>query len=395
MAKYKKTLTQVKLEKRNHELSILNAIAQALNAEIDLQKALETILEQVVHLFDLQTGWIWLMNPETDEPYLASALNLPPALVNNPQLMEGSAYCHCLDTYESGDLEDAANISTVVCTRLKNLTDGTDGLRHHASLPLYTQHGDKLGMLNVVSSDWDELSSEDLRLLTTVGDMISIAIERASLFTQSTRIGIVEERNRLAREIHDTLAQGLTAITLQLETADTLLELDADRDKIREVVQKALALTQLNLDEARRSVMDLRSASLEGRTLAEAIELYASELTQQNNLSLTFLVGDSPRLPVRIEIGLYRVVQEALANIVKHADAQTVMIELRITPNRIEIVIEDDGKGFDPDNCPDGHFGIISMNERVHILGGTFEISSTINAGTRLEVIVPVENIHG
>ena len=388
-------VTQEKLEKRNHELSILNTIAQALNAEIDLQKALETTLEQVVHLFDLQTGWIWLMNNETDEPYLASALNLPPVLVNNPQLMEGSAYCHCLDTYESGDLENAANISTVVCTRLKNLTDGTAGLRHHASLPLYTQHGDKLGMLNVVSSDWDELSSEDLRLLTIVGDMISIAIERASLFTQSTRIGIVEERNRLAREIHDTLAQGLTAITLQLETADTLLEFDNNRGKIREVVQKALALTRMNLDEARRSVMDLRSASLEGRTLAEAIELYAKEITQPHNLGLSLLIGDSPLLPVRVEIGLYRVVQEALTNVIRHAQANAVMIELRTTPSRIELLIEDDGQGFDPDNRPEGHFGIISMNERIHLLGGTFEISSTIDDGTRLEVIVPMENLHG
>lgn len=388
-------ITQEKLEKRNHELSILNTIAQALNAEIDLQKALETTLEQIVHLFDLQTGWIWLMNPETDEPYLASALNLPPALVNNPQLMEGSAYCHCLDTYESGDFEDATNISTVVCTRLKNLTDGTDGLRHHASLPLYTQHGDKLGMLNVVSSDWDELSTEDLRLLTTVGDMISIALERASLFTQSTRIGIVEERNRLAREIHDTLAQGLTAIALQLETADTLLELNDERGKIRELVQKALALTRMNLEEARRSVMDLRSASLEGRTLGEAIELYAQALTQQHELKLTLLIGDSPRLPVRVEIGLYRVVQEALTNVIKHAQAQSVTVELRIIPNRIELMIEDDGRGFDPDDCPEGHFGIISMNERVHLLGGAFEISSTINDGTRLDVIVPMENLHG
>ncbi len=218
-----------KLQRRNRELSILNTIAEALNRENDLDRALQTTLEQVAKLFDLQTGWIWLM--EGDTPYLAIALHLPPALIEHPELMDGEEYCHCLDTYKRGDLSGAANVNIVTCTRLKGLIGDTDGLRYHASIPLYA-HGKKLGMLNVVSKDWDKLSPDDLKLLYTIGDLLSIAIERARLFSESIQFGAAEERNRLAREIHDTLAQGLTAIALQLEAADALLESGKSRGKI-------------------------------------------------------------------------------------------------------------------------------------------------------------------
>ena len=382
------------LEKRNRELSILNVMAQALNAEIDLQQALQTTLEQAVHLFSLKTGWIWLIHEDTAEPYLAAALNLPPVLVKNPKLMEGTVYCHCLDTYQAGKLEEPSNVSTVICTRLKGLIDGTEGLRHHASIPLYTQHGDKLGMLNVVSDDWAELSTEDLRLLTIIGDMLSLAVERARLYQNSTRIGILEERNRLAREIHDTLAQGLTAISLQLETVDTLLDMGAEKSKLQTIIQQALTLTRTNLDEARRSVLDLRAAPLEGRTLSEAVQLYAGEFAHKNGLELTLTIGDSPPLAVRVEIGLYRIMQEALTNIAKHAKASNLTIDLSILPHQAQLRIRDNGCGFDTESYSEESFGLIGMNERVHLLDGELEISSTLGEGTRIEVTIPLEMRH-
>src|SRR5439155_15072077 len=134
-----------------------------------------------------------------------------------PRRMTGS--CYCLDTYRKGDLQGAANVNVVACSRLEALVDGTNGLAYHASVPLYA-HGKRVGVLNVASPDWRELSAEELRILYTVGDLLSIAVERARLFAKSTQLGAAEERNRLAREIHDTLAQGLSAISLQLETAD-------------------------------------------------------------------------------------------------------------------------------------------------------------------------------
>ncbi|VAW42733.1 hypothetical protein MNBD_CHLOROFLEXI01-841 [hydrothermal vent metagenome] len=160
-----------KLRRRNAELSILNSIAQALNRSVDLEQTLQAILAQVAELFDLQTGWIWLLREDDGKAYLAAAQNLPPALANYPHKMEGS--CYCLDIYREGDLADAANINVVTCSRLKNLVDGTDGLRYHATVPLYV-HGKHLGVLNVASSDWRQLSPDDLQLLYTIGDMLGI-----------------------------------------------------------------------------------------------------------------------------------------------------------------------------------------------------------------------------
>lgn len=142
--------------------------------------------------------------------------------------------------------------------------DGTDGLRYHASFPLYA-HGKELGVLNVASPDWRELSPEDLRLLYSVGDLLSIAVERARLFACSAHLGAVEERNRLAREIQDTLAQGLSAIALNLETADALLEGEADPERVGRAVRQALALTRASLDEARRSPGRAQSGAGVGR----------------------------------------------------------------------------------------------------------------------------------
>src|SRR5437867_2797248 len=157
------------LRQRNRELSILNVFAEALNREIDLAQALHTALMRVTELFNLRTGWIWLMQEQTGSFYLAAALNLPPALANVPRRMEG--WCHCRESYETGDLSGAANVNIIQCTRLNGLVDGTDGLRYHASVPLYV-HGKKLGILNVASSDWRKLSPDDLRLLYTIGDLL-------------------------------------------------------------------------------------------------------------------------------------------------------------------------------------------------------------------------------
>jgi two-component system NarL family sensor kinase len=376
------------LERRNRELAILNTIAQALNREVDLELTLRTALAQVADLLGLHTGWIWLLDEATGTPYLAAAQNLPPGLASAPERMEGS--CYCLDSYVGGDLPKAANINIITCSRLKLLVDGTDGLRYHASIPLYV-HGRKLGVLNVVSTDYHKLSADDLRLLYTVGDLVSIAIERARLFARSVDMGAVEERNRLAREIHDTLAQGLAALTLQLETADALVEAGAEAERTRQVLQQALALTRASLDEARRSVLDLRAAPLEGRTLAEALTTLAETEGAGAGLIVTVeVVSGSRPLPARVEAGLYRIAQEAITNVVRHAAARHLTARLTTQPAQVQLTITDDGRGFDPGQVPVNRYGLVGLNERAKLLGGRLTVQSSPGAGTRLDVVVPL-----
>ena len=371
------------LERRNRELASLNRIAEALNGSVQLDEALQTTLALVGELLDLHTGWVWLLRENSTESYLAAAYHLPPALAHNPATMEGS--CYCLDSFNDGDLHGATNISVVTCTRLRGLVAGTDGLRYHASISLHA-HGRKLGVFNVASADWCELSADDLRLLHTVGDLLGMAVERAQLFARSAALGAVEERNRLARELHDTLAQGLVAVLLQLETADALLQSAAPIHKARHQIAQALAMTRANLDEARRSVLDLRAAPLEGRTLAEALH-HLADAPHPFSLHVQISGAGQPLTP-RLEIGLYRIVQEALNNVRQHAQAANVTVQYSATPTAITLVIEDDGLGFDPTQPRPNHFGLIGINERARLLGGTMSVQSAAGTGTRITVTV-------
>ncbi|MDX1417931.1 MAG: GAF domain-containing sensor histidine kinase [Candidatus Promineifilaceae bacterium] len=377
------------LRRRNRELSILKTISEELNRSIELDQALQTVLAKVAELLDLQTGWIWLQDPDLEDTYLAAAQNLPPALANNPHLMEGT--CYCLDTFHAGDMAGAANINVITCSRLKRLVDGTDGLRYHASVPLYV-HGSELGVLNVASADWRELTEDDLRILYTVGDLLSISIERARLFNRSSEMGALEERNRLAREIHDTLAQDLAGIALQLETADAMLESGSDADKIHDTVRQALELTRASLEDARRSVLDLRAAPLEGRSLADALVALSESAGSSSGIDITCVVQTGEdRLSARLETGLYRLAQEALSNISRHSNASAAQVRFSTHDQQAILEVEDNGRGFDPGDLPEGRFGLVGMNERVKLLGGHMDLTSSPGRGTRIKITVPQE----
>jgi two-component system NarL family sensor kinase len=371
-------------------LRILNEIAKSLNRLTDIDDALHATLSRVVELFDLQTGWIWLLDEQTEQSYLAASQNLPPALVEDPLRMEGS--CYCLDTYKAGDMEGAANVSIVTCSRLYGLVDGTKGLRHHASIPLYA-HGKKLGVMNVASTNWRRLAPEDLRLLYTIGDLLGIAVERTRLYARSAELGAVQERNRLAREIHDTLAQGLSAVILHLESADAMLEADADGGRVQKAVRQSLELARANLDEARRSVIDLRAAPLEGRTLVAALKTLTAEASRGSLRTRVEVSGASRPLPVRVETGLFRIAQEALNNVAQHAKAQKALVRLITTPGEIRLVVSDDGRGFELEKVETQRFGLTGMNERARLLGGTLQVQTAPGEGTVIEVTIPTEKL--
>ncbi len=370
------------LRRRNKELSILNAIAQELNRELSLEKAMQSTLERVVSLLELKTGWIWLFTPEGDAAYVAASYNLPPILHDQPELLTGT--CYCIERYLSDDLDKAFNISEITCSRLKNLTEGTADLRYHASVPLFASKH-KIGILNVLSAQSQELSDSNLQLLYTIGDMLGIAIERARLFGQSHQMGIIEERNRLARELHDTLAQDLTAISLKLETISALWDSDQP-DKLQSILQQTQDLTRRSLEEARRSVLDLRATPLEDRSLVEALEQLLQQANKDGGVAVHFeVVGTYRALPMRKETGIYRIAQEAINNVLKHAAAAQLVLSIAYQPEYLELSIQDDGRGFEPDVGPDLGYGLVGISERVNLLGGKLEIQSSPEIGTLIK----------
>ncbi len=378
------------LQQKNKELSILNNIAQQLNKEVRLAKALPLVLAQIVDLLDLKTGWIWLFDPQKKESQLAASFNLPPIFKEKPALLSGE--CYCIQQYLSQqDDQQALNISEITCTRLKNLQEGTAGLRYHASVPLRSGLGSQnMGILNVVSERSQRLSSERLQLLYTIGDLIGIAINRSRLFENSLEMGVIEERNRLAREIHDTLAQGLTAISLQLETLDILLEQEQTNERIQKVVEQLKKLAQQNIKAARRSVVNLRATPLTNKNVVEALVELAADWQAKYGLQVELKVeGAVKEIEKRLEMGIYRIVQEALQNVWKHAQTDKVWVKFRVLATAIELDIIDKGKGFDPSILDGKGWGLIGIRERVNLLDGQFELRSEIQKGTSIQIVFP------
>jgi two-component system, NarL family, sensor kinase len=365
----------------------LKVIAETLNNGVSLRQTFATTLPLVIELLQLHTGWLFLY----DQPgafTTAAYHELPPALAYPGLAWDDT--CECQRLARSGELHAAAQI--VECSRLRNATGDRQGLAYHASVPLVK--GDRLlGILNVATPQWDVFTPQDIEILSAIGHQIATAIERTQLAEQATRVALVEERNRLAREVHDTLAQELTGIALQLEAADALLEHSPDRARAR--IRQALARTRESLEEARRSVLDLRAGPLERQALPAALETLGQRFTAETGTPVAFqlaLVG--PRLPARVEEALYRIAQEALVNIRRHAQASAVRIELRQKGDSIQLIVADNGCGFDTQQPGTGAhthgFGLIGMQERARLLNGDMQISSYPGAGAHVEVTIPL-----
>jgi two-component system NarL family sensor kinase len=355
------------------DLEIIASIAEALNSAPTVQGLLERTLDVIAKELDLDTGWVWLVDPETGHIYSAAARNLPPFL-QEPVRMTGAS-CWCIEQFRHGELEPR-NIDVMGCSRLRpavneHRDDLTRSIAHHASVPLYFQKK-PLGIMNITAPSMRRLSARELRLLSTIGFQLGVAIERARLADESAAHARADERTRLAREIHDTIAQSLTAIALQIEAGDS----DA-----------ALRITRDTLDEARRSVMNLRAGPLAGKPLAQALALLVREFTSQSGIRVSLDTSDACELPLSVEAELYRIAQQALANVSQHARAKNVLIALRCTESAATLTVEDDGIGFDPRKVSEERHGIRGMRERARLAGGTLRISST--DGTKIVVRVP------
>jgi two-component system NarL family sensor kinase len=366
-------------------LIILKSIAETLNRGVGLYETLATTLPLVVDLLNLHTGWLFLRDA-SGRYALAAHHSLPPALGFPGPAWRG--VCNCQTLAQRGELLPSSQV--VQCSRLYDARGDRRGLAWHASVPL-AEDGALIGILNVATSQWDQFSPQDLQLFSAVGYQLATAIVRMRLAEQATRIALVEERNRLAREVHDTLAQELAGITLQLEAADALLDTAPERARAR--VRNALERTRASLAEARRSVLALRAGPLAHQELHEALAELAQRFQEDSGISVAqSLVAIAPSNSAE---ALYRIAQEALANVRKHANARHVRLELRNDESQALLIIEDDGCGFDVEQQPqrapsEGGFGLTSMRERAHLAGGSLLIHSAPSSGTRVEARVPL-----
>ncbi len=222
---------------------------------------------------------------------------------------------------------------------------------------------------------------------------------RADLAQAERQAGILEERQRMAREIHDTLAQGFTSIVMHLEAAEQALPNDTASQPVRQHLNRARDTARQNLAEARKLVWALRAEPLELESLALAIQRVAGRWAEETGISARVeLSGNERGLPANYEVALLRTTQEALANIQKHAAAHQVNLTLTYMEDQVVLDVQDDGQGFDSSadpigetHSPDGSgFGLIGMRERAEQLGGSLTIESAPGEGTTLMIELPL-----
>jgi two-component system NarL family sensor kinase len=325
---------------------------------------------------------VWLRDPATSRFYSAAVQSLPPYL-QEPVRMTGRS-CRCLDLFEHGRLT-ATNIDVVACSRLPPAPPHdaqTRGLRCHASVPLYAG-GQPLGVMNLAMRGWRQLTKQELDLLATVADQVGVAIERARFAERSVEHARADERGRIARDVHDTLAQGFTAVALHVEAA--LSQLPA-RSAAAPPLRRALQVSRDSLEEARRSIRSLRPLPLEHRPLAEALGRLARELTADTGVRVrTDFTGVGP-LPADVESELFRIAAEALANIRKHASAREVILRLESVRRALRLTIADDGAGFRMRGARRRGFGLTGIEDRARSIGGRATIRSAPGRGTTVVV---------
>jgi two-component system NarL family sensor kinase len=261
----------------------------------------------------------------------------------------------------------------------------THGLQSHASVAL--RFGERrLGIMNVCPPVPRRLSEGDLRLLSVAGAQIGLAVERGRLAEEGSSAARSAERTRLAREIHDTLAQDLTAIALQLESA--LRDVPRESPAAQRIAT-ALGVARASMAQARASVLSLRADPLEGRPLPAALAALARRLTSETGMRVTLHECGSTALPYEVEGELFRIASEALTNARLHANASRIEVELDGSDTQVTLRIRDDGTGFDPSVRDDERYGLRGMEERARLAGGAFRVTSDRAGGTLVETIVP------
>ena len=378
---------------RTRELVTMRTVAETLNRSLDTRSALGQALTQLVQLMRLHSGWIFLR--DGTEYHVAASEHLPVELaVNEMAAMSGD--CRCLQMLREGQLTQAVNI--VHCLRLERAGWARP---RHATVPLRTAGGGPIGVMNLILPSRRALTARDLATLSAIGDQMGLAAERARLYEElrekeAMRGKLLEklisaqedERRRIARELHDEAGQALTALILNLEMAEQSAE-RVDPQRLR----RLRGIAEDTLAELRRLIYDLRPTILDDLGLAAAVRWYVKETIEPQGLQASMMItGADDRLPHHVETAVFRIVQEALTNILKHAQARRAAIELQMGPSDVRVTIADDGRGFDLSAVTtrrDGGMGVIGMRERAELLGGRLQMTSGPE-GTRIEAVIPV-----
>ncbi len=376
------------------QVEILKSSLDALAREPDPTRLAGHILGSIIRQFGAHSGSVWARDPGS-------------ATVTLKFAFEEGQVVHCDDSRFAGldmrlPMENAWPWPEV-------FRDGTasviEDIRDVPSFPLRDRlipigivtvlfapmavMGDLEGAVALRFTEKRSFSSDEIELAVAFASQLMLAIQLTRLSQESRESAVLAERNRMARDIHDTLAQGFTGVIVQLEAAEDAklrgLGVEADRH-----IRRAVDLARESLEEARRSVGALRPTALETRTLCDALPALLERMIAGTGLNVEFTIqGTAVALPPEWENDLLRIGQEVLTNVLRHARASRFRAMLAFAAGSVRLELQDDGIGFDPAARSDG-FGLCGMRERASNMGAKLAIHSKPGSGTSVEIAVPL-----
>lgn len=393
------------LEERARQLLALNTIASTLSQSLDLDRILGDALDKVLELMGGNIGGVLLLDEKTQTLSYRVSRGLSPEFVRGIKALklgEGIAGM----VAQLGEPIVVDDISRD--PRVTRPVVFAEGLRAFASVPVRSKD-EVVGVMNITSRTPRHFSAQDMQLLTAIGSQIGVAIENARLYdevqrAEKTRGELLrqiisaqeEERKRIARELHDETGQALSTLLVSLEALAASLPKGPESDLIKARLEGVKSLVAASLSELRKLVFDLRPSMLDDLGLVVALQAYSERRLGQSGVEVHVeTIGAERRLPSQIEVALFRIVQEAMANIAQHADAESASISLEFKDKSVAVHVEDDGKGFDVAGVlasagVKDKLGLLGMRERAKLMGGTLTIESRPGAGTEVHIEIPV-----
>lgn len=352
---------------RTQELQVLLDVSATANSVLDLDQMLTRTLNLLVDLVGASRAGVSLLDEKTRK--LKSGILRPEREVNPAEmaimLQAGQA------VIDSGEMRYIA-------------PDVSQGLLEPGALLPLQIRDRKLGVLAIIGASESSFTPNQLALFKSIADQLSVAIENAYLFEKAEDVAIAAERNRLARELHDAVTQTLFSASLIADVLPRIWERDPDQGRVR--LEELRELTRGALAEMRTLLLELRPATLTESSLAELLRQLTQAFGGRSRLPIELIVVGERPLPPETQIAFYRIAQEALNNITKHAGANQATLKLLFSPQAVSLSIQDDGRGFDLSDAPVHSLGLGIMRERAEKIGAQLTINSRIGEGTIVTV---------
>lgn len=374
-----------RIAERTRELATLYDVTAVASESLDLKVILEHSLRRVQETLPCRAGAIHLLDQVEKVLHLAVQQGIPPDLVAqlDPLPVDSGPVSYMLEQGEPVVIADLATDP-----RAPRLA-GAGSFQVYIGAPMRAR-GRALGVLSIFGAADQQFSTEDVALLASVADHVGVAVENAQLRQQAEQAATLEERERLARELHDSVTQSLFSLTLFAEAARGLAE-SGRLDQIKQPLSDIGTTTRQALKDMRLLLYELRPAALEEEGLVGALRRRLDAVEKRAGVEGRVLTDTWLELPTAVEDELYHIAQEALNNALQHAGATSVTVHLHTEGEYVILEISDNGVGFDLDVARNhGGMGLTNMRKRAEKLGGTLTIFTQPGQGTRVQVKLPI-----